>query len=189
MKENDVTGDPVSSTWEDEEKTFIRESEVKYTSNRELPVSLIGDDSSDGEQEPKSEVAKEVDFRKREQLLKMRIPSSQWADSTSYNTNRACLTQDNAISDERTSDLPAGATLEQLPVTESVDLLDKTLASHRSIDTPVATSSIVDSDHTLKNGIVTIPELGSFKQRTDFMAIATRQLIEKMLSESRNPCI
>jgi hypothetical protein len=190
VKENDVTGDPVvSSTWEEEEKTFIRESEVKYTSNRDLPISLIGEDNSDEEQEPISEVAKEVEFRNWEQLLKMRIPSSQWADSTSYNTSRSCLTQDNAISDEGTSALPAGATLEQLPVTESVDLLDKTLASHRSIDTPVARSSIVDSDHTLKNGIVTIPELGSFKQRTDFMAIATRQLIEKMLSESITPSI
>ena len=162
---------------------------MKYTSNRDIPISLIGEDNSDGEQEPKSEVAKEVDFRNWEQLLKMRIPSSQWADSTSYSTSRFCLTQDNAISDERTSTLPAGATLEHLPVTESVDLLDKTPASHHSIDTSAATSSTVDSDHTLKNGIVTIPELGSFKQRTDFMAIATRQLIEKMLSESINPSI
>jgi hypothetical protein len=90
------------------------------------------------------------------------------------------------ISNRSVDTLQDASTHKQPPMTEPVNLLNETAFIHSTVDAGTVVP-LVASDYTLNNGIITIPELGVYKQKNNFPVLATIQMIENMLSQSTRP--
>jgi hypothetical protein len=162
------------STWEAEETKVIQESEKKDSnqSNVELPLS-VSRKTSDDEQVNKLVGQSAIDV---------------WMENTSR--EMGITAADDELNTDLLRDLVYDPTLIEPPITE-MSALTNEIQTSQSLSGNIC-RRCGDTNHLVKDcaqidlgkNIIEIPKLGIFKRRFLFEGLATRPLIEKMLSQS-----
>jgi hypothetical protein len=146
---------------------------------------IDGDSSDDAEQghdvATVAKLGENIDFWN--EFWNKRILAGPSKVEPSHDITAGDLTRYNLdISNRSVDTLQDASTHKQPPMTESVNLV----FAPSTVD-PGTVVPVDASDYTLNNGIITIPELGVYKQKNNFPVLATIQMIENMLSQSTHP--